>query len=545
MSASEAWLARIVIVFLVAARIGSGHKHKMPDDQDVALYEGARRIVFKNTCRKKISNPVDAAPIRSPQAVHTVLAQHFAGKHVLEFGTRHGDGIACFAHKTLSAVAVEMDSESCVHLADRAGRDGRPPLFKIQCQPYQALSGLQVDADVFTWWQEHPKLVNEEVLALLAHRVAAGEVRSTAEAYILFDHAWEPDIASLNSLRSRARWTGTIAFDERELCRARYHNQRGLCKRAAGNMTITAVPLAPLAQDAQQPALASEAARCKESCDLILTYCAENLMWLRNRSEHYRRIFIYSKCGNTVAPEVLNEVQPHPIIIRAPNVGSNDYAVLHHIISHYNDLAPLSIFCEGADWFNLCHADHVLRPSSLRVESSGSLGHLLYPPFPQFLAPDLTCLKRGFCSTRPVCGTFDKGTFQACGRVKARKDGTRVGIWAGTAAGIGGFSLKQGHAFQHSKVKAEYYPSMFANMSDWLVATVGDDLANSILEGGERLALGGFFAAESSNLRRYPRELYIALADQQKHSNEEVDHFIERLWGLLLTYRNAARDFRS
>ena len=43
-------------------------------------------------------SPVDPSPIRSPQVVHSVMAnEFFAGKSVVEIGTRNGDGIACFA----------------------------------------------------------------------------------------------------------------------------------------------------------------------------------------------------------------------------------------------------------------------------------------------------------------------------------------------------------------------------------------------------------------------------------------------------------------
>ena len=40
---------------------------------------------------------------------------------------------------------------------------------------------------------------------------------------------------------------------------------------------------------------------------------------------------------------------------------------------------------------------------------------------------------------------------------------------------------------------------------------------------------------ERDNIRRYPLELFKAMASQPKYPNEEVDHFIERIWGLLFT----------
>ena len=65
--------------------------------------------------------PVDAAPIRSPQRVHSYLAnQRFGGKDVVEIGTRNGDGMACFAQVAKSAVAIEFDKTYCDILRKRS-----------------------------------------------------------------------------------------------------------------------------------------------------------------------------------------------------------------------------------------------------------------------------------------------------------------------------------------------------------------------------------------------------------------------------------------
>jgi len=61
--------------------------------------------------------PMDISPIRSPLAVHTVLARRFAGKDVFEIGTRMGDAIACFAMVARTAVAVEVLPKYCKALA--------------------------------------------------------------------------------------------------------------------------------------------------------------------------------------------------------------------------------------------------------------------------------------------------------------------------------------------------------------------------------------------------------------------------------------------
>ena len=44
------------------------------------------------TCPEVVLQPLDAPPVRSPQAVHTALLRHVRGKRLVEFGTRTGDG---------------------------------------------------------------------------------------------------------------------------------------------------------------------------------------------------------------------------------------------------------------------------------------------------------------------------------------------------------------------------------------------------------------------------------------------------------------------
>ena len=40
---------------------------------------------------------MDSPPMRSPQAVHSIIARRVVGKSIAEIGTRNGDGMACFA----------------------------------------------------------------------------------------------------------------------------------------------------------------------------------------------------------------------------------------------------------------------------------------------------------------------------------------------------------------------------------------------------------------------------------------------------------------
>ena len=96
--------------------------------------------------------PVDWPPIRSPQAVHSTVADLLRKTDAVEIGTRNGDGMRCFAQTARSAVAIELESRYCTELRlhsrnmTAAGLGG----FRVHCQDYRRGTP---DADFYTLWE--------------------------------------------------------------------------------------------------------------------------------------------------------------------------------------------------------------------------------------------------------------------------------------------------------------------------------------------------------------------------------------------------------
>ena len=222
--------------------------------------------------------PVDAAPIRSPQRVHSYLAnQRFSGKDIVEIGTRNGDGMACFAQVAKSAVAIEFDKPYCDILRKRSAELSAPPEqnilqpevmewldknvphhkpprrqkltgnFSVVCADYRTSGAL--DADIITWWEQPPGLRNVDALRHLRAELAAGRIRPTAEAVPLFDMGWDDDIKGLRHLITQSSWSKTIEFDEQALCLEQGRSRRRkdsseTCHRAKGYFVAMGIPLA-------------------------------------------------------------------------------------------------------------------------------------------------------------------------------------------------------------------------------------------------------------------------------------------------------------
>lgn len=215
----------------------------------------------------QVVTPLDVSPARSPLAVHTFLAERFAGKRVVEIGTRNGDGMDCFARRARSAVAIEYSEPYCRKLELRAQRlaaDGAGN-FSVVCAGYE--EGTPADFDVVTWWQMLPSrkhtqgLVNEEVLARLYHEAERGRVSSPdAEAVVLFDTSWRADMRSWSRLQRDVAWSARVPFDERVRClhppraaaaalpRAGSRSLAILCNRSAGAFIVAGINIHANAQ---------------------------------------------------------------------------------------------------------------------------------------------------------------------------------------------------------------------------------------------------------------------------------------------------------
>lgn len=199
-------------------------------------------------CRQLVPRPIDASPIRSPQAVHTALLKYFRGKEISEIGTRNGDGMLCFASVASRAVAIELDPAYCAALRERSRLN--VDYFDVVCSDYRSpASAAAIDADYITWWQQPPHLHNARALDALSRMQRRGILRRGALAAMVFDRAYAKDARDLRRYLPHAVWHEKVAVDEHALCCERSASKckgkadKSKCARATGTFDIMAVPL--------------------------------------------------------------------------------------------------------------------------------------------------------------------------------------------------------------------------------------------------------------------------------------------------------------
>jgi hypothetical protein len=191
-------------------------------------------------------SPVDAAPVRSPQQIHSVIAERLAGRSVVEIGTRNGDGLSCMAQFASKATAVELSAAYCAKLRTRAAELQKTSghTFSVVCQDYRTAPGL--DADVFTWWQETPHLHNPAVLLQLRRLQQLGRIKKDAVAIFVFDQGWGLDMDDWYEL-ARLGWASwNVTFnhvDEKALCHKKV-KKKYVCSRVTdGTYYVAEVPI--------------------------------------------------------------------------------------------------------------------------------------------------------------------------------------------------------------------------------------------------------------------------------------------------------------
>ena len=202
------------------------------------------------TCEKVVPFPKDSPPVRSPQAVHSFVAERVAGRDLVEIGTRNGDGMACFTLFAKKATAIEYNEAYCKTLRAssaqiQAAHPGRG--YSVTCSDYRNVGVL--DADIITWWEQSP-LDNLPALQQLLSEQRQDRVRKGAEAILLFDSKWQLDMESWLKLCPHAAWSAKIPFNEGKRCQKLLGHSKDAsetCNRAFGHFIVAGIPVSRMA----------------------------------------------------------------------------------------------------------------------------------------------------------------------------------------------------------------------------------------------------------------------------------------------------------
>lgn len=220
-----------------------------------------------------------------------------------------------------------------------------------------------------------------------------------------------------------------------------------------------------------------------------LVCCAfnEDVRWLHKAAAHYDNIYLYIKNANRVK-EVTLEFQHNQKIQIIPfqNIGSCDHIYLYHIITHYDHLPDQIAFTKG---------------SSLPTK------------------------RRYYYAYLPLgANSFLYNYFINTHDINSKKEDLKT------------FSLDDYSFTFHKEVQAPFQKSPYKNFEDFLLAHFTEKQVNNLFKYSSNIVFSGNFFVNHDNIKRYPKEMYVNLFDEHTPGpNREIDHFQERLWGLLFS----------
>ena len=210
--------------------------------------------------------------------------------------------------------------------------------------------------------------------------------------------------------------------------------------------------------------------------ELVLAICTENVRWILDVVKDYDLVTVYNKCGKSFP--FLENIEKLKLI-NLPNIGSCDYAFLTFIIDRYDSLPDYVHFGKGDG-----------------------------PP--------------------------QKKDFKKCSACifKKKKDY----IFSLIDDNLLTFSHQTVHMFLNNSTMInsnEWLESGYSNFGEWIK---DQPFLNKLMfeQNFCNIQYGGRFEATKKQIKNTEKKVYESLKSQQVFYNEEVDHFIERTWRILL-----------
>lgn len=220
---------------------------------------------------------------------------------------------------------------------------------------------------------------------------------------------------------------------------------------------------------------------------LVLAVYNENINWVKKEIPKFNSIFVYIKNESRINKlKELFKNDNNVLVISMNNIGSCDHVYLYHIINNYNKLADLNTFSKGTEPL------------------------IKYNKF-----PDNKHVKK-------LLGIFNTNHLKK-------------------------FSLSDWKFTNNKDSKFKFKKSKYNNLEEYLIDKFGKIFTNTLFKYSSSIfsltylektiySLAGYFTVSKKNIMQYKRKLYKKLIEfETKGPNREIDHFHERIWGLLFT----------
>lgn len=95
------------------------------------------------------------------------------------------------------------------------------------------------------------------------------------------------------------------------------------------------------------------------------------------------------------------------------------------------------------------------------------------------------------------------------------------------------WSMGDSYTFTNNTTRFEFHKLGLPH-GEWMKDCFGERMRDHMTT-YTRVAYGGWWSVHTDRIKKYPINMYKRMRDYQRFPNEEVDHYIERSWGMLMT----------
>lgn len=266
---------------------------------------------------------------------------------------------------------------------------------------------------------------------------------------------------------------------------------------------------------------------------LVCCIYNENIEWILDCVDDYKYIYIYIKNRNRV--DYIRNMfvnMYNVIVIEIENIGSCDHVYLYHIIKNYDNLDNITYFSKGTNRMVTQHYKNYKIYSILNYMLLVFVLLFIILSIVKtkiFLIPTIICLAL-FIIFFKILDNSNNIYYNTPNNI----DNRTIDKIKYTENSIANFNLSTWNFTYNTDAKFKFIKSNHSNLKNYMLSLFSKKFVEYLLNGNKNIIYGGYFKVDSTNIHRYPKELYEGLIDfKTKSSNREIDHFHERIWGLL------------
>lgn len=218
--------------------------------------------------------------------------------------------------------------------------------------------------------------------------------------------------------------------------------------------------------------------RTKKTYSLVVCVYNENIDWLYDEKNtfKYNEIYVYIKNKERAETFLANNNESNKIkYIQLPNIGSCDFAYLYHIIKNYDNLTDYICFSKGT--------------FKKTIRTYNDFNYIIKPMY------------------------------------KLKQNVRR----------LQNFKLEKYNFKFNKNLNFSFEKSEFKNLEHYLLSIFNKEGVDILFKNYTTIIYGGYFNVSKINIHRYDKKIYEKLQVNKGGPNRELDHFHERIWGLLFS----------